>query len=114
MSTSQTPDPPGPNSSGTTEGADRTAPQRADLIPPGDGPLQVIGDFGEMLTAASGITLTAAVGNGGCGGTQPTVFGVLLECRLIPSHQTESDLRKHVFQACAIDHSAISPFKIND
>ena len=39
-------------------------------IPPGDGLLQVVGNLGEMLTAASGRngSLAAAVGNGGCGG----------------------------------------------
>lgn len=37
------------------------------MIPPGDALLQVIGNFGEMLTAA-GAPVTTAVGNGGCGG----------------------------------------------
>jgi site-specific DNA recombinase len=39
-------------------------------IPPGDGLLQVAGNLGEMLTAASGRngSLAAAVGNDGCGG----------------------------------------------
>lgn len=40
------------------------------IIPPDDGPLQVVGNFGEMLTAASGWngSTLAAVGYGGCGG----------------------------------------------
>ena len=40
------------------------------VIPPGDGLLQVVGNLGEMLTAASGGngSALAAVGNGGCGG----------------------------------------------
>jgi len=40
------------------------------VIPPGDGLLQVLGNLGEMLTAASGRngSVLAAVGNVGCGG----------------------------------------------
>ena len=38
------------------------------VIPPGDAQLQVVGNLGEMLTAASDGTVVAAVGNGGCGG----------------------------------------------
>jgi len=40
------------------------------VIPPGDELLQVVGDLGSMLTAASGRdgSALAAVGNGGCGG----------------------------------------------
>jgi hypothetical protein len=38
------------------------------VIPPGDQLLQVVGNLGEMLTAASDGTVTAAVGNVGCGG----------------------------------------------
>ena len=40
------------------------------VIPPGDALLQVVGDLGSMLTAASGRdgSALAAVGNGGCGG----------------------------------------------
>ena len=40
------------------------------VIPPGDELLQVVGDLGSMLTAASGRDGSAltAVGNGGCGG----------------------------------------------
>jgi site-specific DNA recombinase len=38
------------------------------VIPPGDGLLQVVGDFGEMLKAAAGRTGAAAVGYVGCGG----------------------------------------------
>ena len=37
-------------------------------IPPGDGLLQVVGNLGEMLTAAGAPGEAAAVGNGGCGG----------------------------------------------
>jgi hypothetical protein len=43
------------------------------VIPPGDELLQVVGNLGEMLTAAG-----AAVGKGGCGGAQPAEFGVRL------------------------------------
>ena len=38
------------------------------MIPPGDGLLQVVGNLGEMLTAAGGRTGAAAVGYVGCGG----------------------------------------------
>ena len=38
------------------------------VIPPGDGLLQVVGNFGEMLTAAGGRSSTAAVAYVGCGG----------------------------------------------
>ena len=38
------------------------------VIPPGDALLQVVGNLGEMLTAAGGRNGSAAVGNGGCGG----------------------------------------------
>ena len=40
------------------------------VIPPGDGLLQVVGNLGEMLTAASGRngSVVAAVGYVGCGG----------------------------------------------
>ena len=41
------------------------------VIPPGDELLQVVGNLGEMLTAADGRNRSAAVGNGGCGGSQP-------------------------------------------
>ena len=37
-------------------------------VPADEGLLQVVGCFGEMLTAASRGKVTAAVGNGGCGG----------------------------------------------
>ena len=43
------------------------------VIPPGEGLLQVVGDFGEMLKAAAGRTGAAAVGYGGCGGAQPSI-----------------------------------------
>jgi site-specific DNA recombinase len=45
------------------------------VIPPGDGLLEVVGDFGEMLTAAQGRVgvAQAAVGNVGCGGPQPSI-----------------------------------------
>ena len=49
------------------------------VIPPGDELLQVVGNLGEMLTAADGRNRSAAVGNGGCGGSQPAEFGVLLD-----------------------------------
>lgn len=38
------------------------------VIPPGDGLLQVVGNLGEMLTAAGGRSASAAVGYVGCGG----------------------------------------------
>ena len=40
------------------------------VIPPGDGLLQVVGNFGSMLTAAQGLVQpgTNAVGYAGCGG----------------------------------------------
>jgi site-specific DNA recombinase len=56
------------------------------VIPPGDGLLQVVGDLGEMLTAASNTEVAAAVGYGGCGGPQPTVFGVRPDRRIVPTH----------------------------
>jgi len=37
------------------------------VIPTGDGMLQVVGNLGEMLTAAGGEPGTAAVGHVGCG-----------------------------------------------
>jgi hypothetical protein len=37
------------------------------VVPPDEG-LQVVGNLGEMLTAACGVELAAAVGNVGCGG----------------------------------------------
>ncbi len=57
------------------------------IIPPGDGLLQVVGNFGEMLTAASGWngSTLAAVGYVGCGGTQPAEFGVLLGSGVVKS-----------------------------
>ena len=42
-------------------------------IPADEGLLQVVGCFGEMLTTASRGKVTAAVGNGGCGATQPSI-----------------------------------------
>ena len=49
------------------------------VIPPGEGLLQVVGNFGEMLTAASGRdrSALAAVGYVGCGGSQPTLSAAL-------------------------------------
>jgi hypothetical protein len=54
------------------------------VIPPGDGLLQVVGNFGEMLTAAQGRDRSTAIAVGyvGCGGVQPTVFGVHVDCCL--------------------------------
>jgi len=52
------------------------------VIPPGDGLLQVVGNLGEMLTAAAGRSGAAAVGYVGCGGAQPASLGVLLGCRV--------------------------------
>jgi hypothetical protein len=49
------------------------------VIPPGDGLLQVVGNLGEMLTtAADGRSNSAAVGNGGCGGSPQIVPEALL------------------------------------
>ena len=46
------------------------------VIPPGDGLLQVVGNLGEMLTAASGrnASTLAAVGNVGCAGARPEAY----------------------------------------
>jgi hypothetical protein len=46
------------------------------VIPPGDGLLQVVGNLGNMLTAASGRSgsVVAAVAQDGCGGVQPSVL----------------------------------------
>jgi len=52
------------------------------IVIPADGLLQVVGNFGEMLTAAGGPDGAAAVAYVGCGGTQPAEFGVLLDGRL--------------------------------
>jgi hypothetical protein len=41
------------------------------IIPPGGGLLQVVGNLGEMLTAAGGQSGAAAVGHIGCGGVRP-------------------------------------------
>jgi site-specific DNA recombinase len=38
------------------------------VVPADDGPLLVVGNVGEMLTAAGGNEIAAAVGQGGCGG----------------------------------------------
>ena len=60
------------------------------VIPPGDGMLQVVGNSGEMLTAAGGRTAAEAVGYVGCGGLQSSVPATLLgggvneeRCRLM-------------------------------
>ena len=47
-------------------------------IPSGDGLLQVVGNLGEMLAAASGGTVSTAVGKVGCGGPQQIVPAALL------------------------------------
>ena len=54
------------------------------VIPPGDGLLHVVGNLGEMLTAASGRNGSdaAPVGYVGCWGSQLAEFGVLLDGRL--------------------------------
>ena len=54
------------------------------VIPPGDELLKVVGNLGAMLEAASGQKVPGrqAVGYVGCGGTQPTGFGVLVVGRL--------------------------------
>jgi hypothetical protein len=41
------------------------------VIPSGDGLLQVVGNFGEMLAAAGAKT---AVAQGGCGGSKPKPY----------------------------------------
>ena len=50
------------------------------VIPPGDGLLQVVGNLGEMLAAASGrdMSTLAAVAKAGCGGPQQIVPAALL------------------------------------
>ena len=48
------------------------------VIPPGNALLQVVGNFGEMLTAANGRAEPAIVAYDGCGGPQPAEFGVLV------------------------------------
>jgi hypothetical protein len=52
------------------------------VIPPGDALLQVIGNLGEMLTAAGAPREAAAVGNSGCGGSQPTLSAAVATCGL--------------------------------
>ena len=49
------------------------------VIPPGDELLQVVGNLGEMLTAAGARngSAPAAVGIGGCGGPQPAVLAAV-------------------------------------
>jgi hypothetical protein len=48
------------------------------VIPPGDGLLQVVGNFGAMLAAAEGRAPRAsAVGSVGCGGVQPAVLAAV-------------------------------------
>lgn len=48
------------------------------VIPPGDALLQVVGNFGEMLAAAQARSQPKyAVGNVGCGGTQPAVLAAV-------------------------------------
>jgi hypothetical protein len=47
------------------------------VIPPGEGLLQVVGNLGEMLTAAAGKNGAAAVAYVGCGGVQPAVLAVV-------------------------------------
>ena len=47
------------------------------VIPPGDALLQVVGNLGEMLTAAGGARDAAAVGNVVAGaGFEPATFGL--------------------------------------
>ena len=48
------------------------------VIPPGDGLLQVTGNVGSMLAAAQGrVANSMAVGNVGCGGSQPPLSAAL-------------------------------------
>ena len=47
------------------------------VIPPGEALLQVVGNLGEMLTAAGAPREAAAVGNSGCGGVQPAVLAAV-------------------------------------
>lgn len=51
--------------------------------PADGGPLKLVGNPVEMLTAAGGGNVVAAVGQGGCGGVQPAEFGVLLDGSII-------------------------------
>jgi hypothetical protein len=48
------------------------------VIPPGDELFRVVGNLGEMLTAAGGQTGSAAVAYVGCGGTQPAVLAAVV------------------------------------
>ena len=69
------------------------------VIPPGDGLLHVVGNLGEMLTAAGAPREAAAVGNGGCRGVQPSGFGVrsgLLQGVHEPRHSPSRPYRKSV------------------
>jgi hypothetical protein len=53
------------------------------VIPPGNELLQVVGNLGEMLTAAGARNgAAAAVGYVGCGGVQPAVLAAVARCRL--------------------------------
>ena len=54
------------------------------VIPPGNGPLQVLGNLGEMLTAAAGRTGAAAVAYVGCRGMQPAVLAAVACGELTP------------------------------
>ena len=56
------------------------------VIPPGDGLLQVVGNLGEMLTAAG----ATAVGNDGCGGSQPTLSAAVAPSGLMRQRATSS------------------------
>src|SRR5262249_37553958 len=50
------------------------------IVPPDDGLLQVVGNFGEMLTAAAGNEIAAAVGQGGCGGASSSLATSTCAC----------------------------------
>lgn len=54
------------------------------VIPPGEGLLQVVGNLGEMLTAAGGRDGSAAVGYVGCGGSPPIASASLLDSSVRP------------------------------
>jgi hypothetical protein len=52
------------------------------VIPSGNGLLQVVGNFGEMLKAAAARNRSAAVAYDGCGGSQPPLSATLATGRL--------------------------------
>jgi hypothetical protein len=56
------------------------------VIPPGGGLLQVVGNLGDMLTAAGSRAGSAAVAYVGCGGVQPAVLAAVERRRVSEMH----------------------------